>query len=131
MKITVKIIRILLGLLFVVGAIAYFAGLVPQPELSGDLKVFNEGLAASDYLVPLIKAVELVCGLAFIFGRFVPLAVILIFPVVVNILLVHIFIAPEGLPIALFVFFSSLFLAYSYRKHYAPLFSANSEISGF
>lgn len=126
MKTTVKIVRILLGALFIFGAITYFAGLVPEPELSGELKVFNEGLAASGYLVPLIKAVELVCGLAFILGRFVPLAVILIFPVVVNILLVHIFIAPEGLPIALFVFFASLFLAYSYRSHYAPLFSAKA-----
>lgn len=121
MKIAVIIIRVLMGLLFVFSSLAYFFNLVPQPELTGAIKTFNEGLDASGYLMPLLKASELVCGIAFITGRFVPLATIVIFPIVVNILCVHLFLAPEGLPVAIFVFLATLFLAYYYRSRYKEL----------
>ncbi|GAB1444811.1 MAG: DoxX family membrane protein [Cyclobacteriaceae bacterium] len=121
MKIAIIIVRTLLGMLFVFGSLAYFFSWIPQPELTGDLKTFNDGLNASGYLMPLIKFTELVCGIAFIAGRFVPLAVIIIFPIVINIVSVHIFLAPEGLPIALFLLLTSLFLAYSNRDHYKSL----------
>lgn len=121
MKIVTLVARTLLGMLFVFSSLAYFFNWVPQPELTGDMKTFNDGLNASGYLVPLIKATELICGIAFIVGRFVPLAVVVIFPIVINIVSVHTFLAPEGLPIALFVLFVSLFLAYRNRDHYKSL----------
>ncbi|MDN5214514.1 DoxX family membrane protein [Fulvivirgaceae bacterium BMA12] len=121
MKIATIIIRMLLGALFVFASVAYFFKLVPQPELTGDMKTFNDGLTASGYLLPLVKAIELICGIAFIVGRFVPLAVLVIFSIVVNILCVHIFLAPEGLPMALFVFIATLFLAYVNRSYYTGL----------
>jgi len=73
--------------------------------------------------VTLVKGIELICGLLFITGRFVPLAAVVIFPIVVNIVLVHVFLAPEGLPVALFVLLSNLFLAFVYRSHYRGLFT--------
>lgn len=121
MKIASTIIRILLGVLFVFGAVAYFFNLIPQPELTGAMKTFSDGLNASGYLVPLIKTVELICGIAFIAGRFVPIATVVIFPIVVNIISVHVLLAPEGLPIAIFVLLATLFLAYTNRNHYREL----------
>ncbi len=121
MKVATIIIRILLGALFVFGAVAYFFNLIPQPELTGDMKTFTDGLNASGYLVPLIKTVELICGIAFIAGRFVPIATVVIFPIVVNIISVHVLLAPEGLPIAIFVLLATLFLAYTSRNHYREL----------
>lgn len=126
MKTTTIIIRILVGALFVFGAVAYFLNLFPAPELTGDMKTFNDGLEASGYLVPLIKAIELICGIAFLTGRFIPLAVVVIFPIVVNIVAVHIFLAPEGLAVALFLLFSTLFLAYRNKHHYEGLFVIKS-----
>lgn len=121
MKIAVIIIRVLMGLLFVFSSLSYFFNLVPQPELTGTMKVFSDGLNASGYLVPLVKVIELLCGIGFIIGRFVPLATIVIFPIAVNILCVHLFLAPEGLPIAAFVFLGTLFLAYVHRDKYKTL----------
>jgi putative oxidoreductase len=121
MKIATIIVRVLLGVLFLFGAVAYFFDLFPKPELTGALKTFNEGIDASGYLLTLIKSTELICGLAFLVGRFVPLASVIIFPVSVNILMVHLTMAPEGIPIALFVIFSNLFLAFAYRSHYTDL----------
>ena len=65
MKIAVIIVRVLLGLLFIFSSVVVLFDLVPQPELEGDVKVFNEALAVSIYLIPLIKVTELVCGIAF------------------------------------------------------------------
>lgn len=121
MKIAVIIVRTLLGLLFLFSSIVVLFKLVPQPPLRGGSKLFMEGLVASVYFIPLLKITELLCGLAFISGRFVPLATVVIFPVILNILLYHAFLAPEGLPIALLLLLANLFLAYACRKNYALL----------
>ncbi len=124
MKITTIVIRILLGLLLMFSGVVYFFKLVPIPELQGPLKVFNDGMTASVYLLPLIKTIELLCAVAFLSGRFVPLAIVVIFPIAVNILMVHSFLAPEGLPIAIFVILANLFLAYVHRKNYETLIAS-------
>ncbi|MEO9801704.1 MAG: DoxX family membrane protein [Reichenbachiella sp.] len=121
MKIITIIVRVLLGLLFVFASASYFFELAPQPQLTGDMKTFNDGLDASGYIMPTVKAIELICGIAFIVGRFIPLATVVIFPIAVNILGVHAFLAPEGLPIATFVFAATVFLAYKHKGHYNML----------
>lgn len=122
MKIAKIIVRSLLGLLFLFASVTYFIEFFPKPELTGNMKTFNEGLEASLYLIPLAKAIELLCGLAFVSGRFVTLATVLIAPIVVNIVCIHVFMEPSGLPVALFVLASTLFLAYYHRENYRPLF---------
>lgn len=122
MKIAAIVVRILMGLLFLFGSIVYFLKLFPTPELKGDMKEFNEGLAASGYIMNVVKAIELVCGISFVSGFFVPLATVVIFPIVVNIFFVHVFLGPENLPVAAFLLVSNLFLAYYYRAKYASVF---------
>ena len=124
MKIAVIAVRTLMGLLFLFASITYLLKLFPEPELAGDMKTFNAGLEASGYLMYLVKVIELICGLALVSGRFVALAAVLIAPITVNILCVHLFLAPEGLPVAILVVLGNLFLAYTYRKQYEPLFAA-------
>ena len=124
MKIAVIIIRTLMGLLFLFSSIVALFKLGPQPELKGGVKLFMQGMEATVYLMPLLMVTELVCGLAFISGRFVPLATVVIFPITLNILLFHTFLAPEGLPVAILIFLANLFLAYSCRKNYATLLAA-------
>ncbi|MEJ5963867.1 DoxX family membrane protein [Pedobacter immunditicola] len=122
MKTLIIIVRVLLGLLFMFASVTYFLKLVPQPELTGNMKTFNDGLNASGYIMPLVKLIELVCGIAFLSGRFVPLATVLILPVVVNIFCVHAFLAPEGLPVAIFVLAATCFLIWVQRKIFIKLF---------
>jgi putative oxidoreductase len=121
MKIAVIIVRILMGLMFLFASVVVLFNLVQQPELKGTAKIFMEGMLATRYLLPLIKITELLCALAFLSGFFVPLAVVVIFPIVVNILFYNAFVMPEGLPVAILIFLADLFLAYAYRKHYQPL----------
>ncbi|MCB1056600.1 MAG: DoxX family protein [Acidobacteria bacterium] len=121
MKIAAVIVRTLMGLLFLFASIAYFFKLVNPPPPTGAMKTFNDGLEAAVYLMPTVKVIELVCGLLFVIGRFVPLALVLIAPIIVNIVLVHAFLGPEGLPLAGFLVVAEIFLLYYYRDRYRPL----------
>jgi uncharacterized membrane protein YphA (DoxX/SURF4 family) len=127
MKIAMIIVRTLMGLLFLFASITVLFNLMPPPppdSLPGNLRVFMEGIKASGYFMTLLKVTELVCGLAFVSGRFVPLATIVIAPIIVNILFVHIFLDTTGLPVGIFLVLANSFVAYYYRKSYAPLFVA-------
>jgi len=124
MKTAMIIVRTLMGLLFLFASITYLFNLITPPEPTGAMKTFSSGLEASRYLMPTVKVIELICGLAFVSGRFVHLAAVLIAPIIVNILLVHAFLAPEGLPIAVFLVLANLFVAYHHRESYKPLLKA-------
>jgi len=121
MKTAVLIVRILMGLLFAFASLAYFLKFVQEPPTTGDVKIFNDGITASVYLMPTVKIFELICAIAFLTGRFVPLATVMIFPIALNILLFHAFLEPSGLPVAIFVIAGNLFLAYYHREKYKRL----------
>ena len=124
MKIALIIVRTLMGLMFAFASITFFFKLFPIPEMTGSVKIFNDGIAASIYLMPTVKIFELLCGLAFLSGRFVSLAAVLIFPIILNILLFHTFLQPSGIPLAVMLFLGDLFLAYYYRDRYKAIFAA-------
>lgn len=100
MKIAFTIARILLGLLFTVFGLNGFLHFIPQPPPSGLAGQYIGALFVSHYLV-IVFLVQLVGGLLLLANRYVPLALILLGPVIVNILCFHAFLAPEGLPMAL------------------------------
>jgi uncharacterized membrane protein YphA (DoxX/SURF4 family) len=123
MKIAVIIVRTLVGLMFLFASVTYFLNVAPPPEdFTGNTKTFMDGLTASGYILPVTKVFELLCGLMFVSGRFVALAVVLIFPIMLNILLINAIHMPNGLPIVIPLFLGILFLAYSEREKYKPLF---------
>jgi putative oxidoreductase len=124
MKIAVIIVRVLMGLIFTASAIVVLFHIVKAPPLEGNVKLFNEGIAATGYFMQTLKGIELVCGLALIIGRYVALTTVVIFPITVNIFLYHAFLMPEGLPVAIFLLLGNLFLAYVNREKYKPLFIA-------
>ncbi len=125
MKIAMIIVRTLMGLMFLLGSIVFFLNLLPPPELSGPMKTFNEGLAASGYFFTLLKATELVCGLLLVTGRFVPLALVILSPIIVNIFFVHLLLERTGLPVAIFLVLANIFLAYYYRDAFKALLTPN------
>jgi len=121
MKIAVIIVRTLMGLMYIFASVVFLLNLFPTPELTGPVKIFMEGVGASVYLMPLIKVTELVCGIALLAGRFVPLAAVVIAPITLNILLFHAFLGPEGLPVAILLFLGNIFLGYAYFDRYRPM----------
>ena len=124
MKIAIIVVRILMGLMFLFASIVVLFNLMPHPEMKGNAKLFMDGITATGYFMTLLKTTELVCGLAFVVGRFVPLATVVIFPITLNILFYHVFVAPEGLPVAIPLMLGNLFLAYACRRNYRMLLAA-------
>jgi len=124
MKIAATIVRFLLGIIFLFASVVVLFKLMKQPEPTGQVKIFMDGIMATGYLMTLIKVTEFVCALAFISGYFVPLAAVVIFPNIVNIFLFHLFMEPSGLPIAILLLIGDLFLAYYYRERYLPMLKA-------
>jgi putative oxidoreductase len=124
MKIAVIIVRILVGLMFLFSSAYVLFKLGPIPEAKGSIKVFNDGMVASVYLIPFIKITELICSIALITGRFVTLALVVLFPIMINIVFYHAFLAPEGLVTVIPLLIGVLFLAYAKRQNYATLFVA-------
>jgi len=123
MKISMIVIRLLLGVLLLFASVTYLFKLIPIPPAIGQVKVYNEGLAVVNLML-YVKIIELLCGLAFITGRFVTLAALLILPVVFNVILFHSIVAPSGIGPGTFLLFGDLFLIYYYRKNYTSLFLA-------
>jgi putative oxidoreductase len=100
MKITALIGRILLGLLFLVFGLNGFLHFIPMPPPSGLAGQYLGALFVSHYLAA-VFFLQVVGGILLLANRFVPLALILLGPVVVNILLFHSLMEPAGLPLAL------------------------------
>ncbi len=123
MKIAVIVVRTLVGLLLLFASISFFFKLIPQPELEGNMKLYMVGLSTVNLMV-IVKAIELLCGLAFVSGKFNALATVVIFPIVINIVLVHALLAPEGLPMSIVLLIANLFLAYAHRESYKGLLKA-------
>lgn len=124
MRPTILIVRILIGTLLLFASLSYFFKFGEQPELVGDMKTVMTGFMATKYLLPLVKMVELICGLSFITGKFMKISSLILVPLSVNILLINVFLMPEGVPIAAALFLGNLFLIYTNWDSYKRLFVA-------
>ena len=120
MKIAATIARILLGLIFVVFGVNAFLHFLPMPPMKGLSAQFMGALFLSHYLYA-IKCFEISGGFLLLIGRYIPLGLTLLGPVIVNILFFHIFLDPSGLPLALVIAVLALFLLWQNRSAFAGL----------
>lgn len=109
-SIPTKVIRVLLGLLLLVAGINKFANFMPAPEHNEAATAFFGALFATGYMLPLIAVVEILCGAAFVAGRFVALAAVLLAPISVNIVLFHALLDPAGGAPGFFVGAANIYL---------------------
>jgi hypothetical protein len=120
--------RCALGFVFLSAGLMGLLHLMPPPSepMPEGAMAFGAALMGTGYLFPLIKGTETLAGALLLSNRFVPLALTLLAPVLVNIFLFHAFLTPGqvGTPIALLCL--ELFLAWSYRAAYRPLLTARA-----
>jgi putative oxidoreductase len=102
MKTASVIARYLSGLIFLVMGLNGFLNFIPLPPPVGIAGQFMGVLYASHYLW-VIFAFQVVAGALLLVNRYVPLAVAILAPMIVNILSFHALMAPSGLPLAIFV----------------------------
>jgi uncharacterized membrane protein YphA (DoxX/SURF4 family) len=118
--------RIGLGAVFTVFGLNGFLGFLPHPPVPDAAGSFLGALAATGYMFPLIKGTEIVSGVLLLSGRYVPLALTLLAPIIVNIVAFHVALAPAGMGMALAVLAVEIYLAWVHRDAFRGVLSSRS-----
>ena len=122
MKIAALIARTLLGLIFVVFGLNGFLNFLNMgPMPTGLAGQFLGALAQSHYLF-VVAALQVVGGALLLVNRFVPLALVLLGPVIVNILLYHLLMAPAGILLAIVVTILWVIVFLRHRQYFSGVF---------
>ena len=122
MKIVTLIARLLLGLIVVVFGLNGFLNFLNMGPLpSGFAGQFIIALAASHYLW-VIAGLQVVGGVLLLVNRFVPLALVLLGPIIVNILLYHVFLNRSGAQLAILVTILWFIVFYGHRQYFSGIF---------
>src|SRR5262252_2366385 len=121
MKTASVIARYLAGLIFLVMGLNGFLNFIPFPPPPGIAGQFMGALYVSHYLW-VIFAFQVIAGVLLLANRYVPLAVAVLAPVIVNILTFHATMAPSGLPLALFVAVQWATIVVDVRPAFSGLF---------
>lgn len=121
-----NVLSVLFGLLLINGGLNKFLNYMPVPEdLPEALVKDNIALLEISWLIPLIGFAEVLGGLLILFQKTRALGAMIVFPVMVGVLLTHIFVAPSGLPIALVIWAILLWIIFDNRQKYLALISKN------
>lgn len=124
------VLRFLLGAVFFVFGLNGFLNFIPPPSEppSDGAMAFGMALMQTGYMFPLIKGTEVLGGALLLANRFVPLALILLAPVVVNIVAFHAFLAPDSWVMTVAILVAELVLAWTHRSAFAPLLVARRQV---
>ncbi len=126
MKIASLIARLLLGLIFLVFGLNGFLHFIPMPPPTGVALQFFMAMIATHYWV-VIFGVQVIGGVLLLVNRYVPLALLLLGPVIVNIFSFHMFMAPAGLPLAIVVVVLWVLLAVRNKQYFSSIFVQRTE----
>ncbi len=120
------IARYVMGLPLIVFGLNGFFNFMPQPKtpLAAGAMTFVGALVNSGYMMPLIGATLLIVGVLLVSNRFVPLALVLFAPFIVNSIAFHLVLEHTGLIMAAIFLALELYLAWNYRQAYRSLLTA-------
>lgn len=120
------VVRILMGLPLLVGGLNGLLHFLPEPQpvLPERAMAFAEALMKTGYMMPLIAITQTIVGAFLLMNRFVPLALALFAPFIVNAVAFHVFLEPSGRVPATIFLAAELYLAWHYRKAFRPMLAA-------
>ena len=128
MKIAILVARVLLGAIFLFFGLNIILQFLKMPPPTGDAGVFATVLATHG-IMKVVGLLQIVGGLLLLVGRYVPLALALLAPVIVNILMFHLLLlGGAGIAPGLLVTVLELFLIWVYRLSFRGLFDAAPEV---
>ncbi len=128
MRKAVLVTRILLGLIFFISGLNIILHFLPQPPMAGDAGAFATLLGTTHYIT-VVGLLQIIAGLLLLVGRYVPLGLVILAPILVNILLFHVLMNPQGIAVGLVATLLELFLLWVYRRSFRSLFDAAPEVA--
>src|SRR5262245_15791814 len=125
-RIVTAIVRILLGLMFLVFGLNGFLNFIPQPkDIPQEIITVMGALMKAGYMT-VVSGAEVLTAVLLLMNRFVPLALALLAPIIVGILTFHIFMAPATIVPGIIVTAMELYLAWAYRGAFRPMLEAKT-----
>jgi uncharacterized membrane protein YphA (DoxX/SURF4 family) len=125
-RIVTAIVRILLGLMFLVFGLNGFLNFMPQPkDMPQEIITVMGALMKAGYMT-VVSGAEVLIAVLLLTNRFVPLALALLAPIIVGILTFHIFMAPATIVPGIVVMVMELYLAWAYRGAFRPMLRAKT-----
>lgn len=112
--------RTLLGLIFFVFGLNGFLHFLPMPPMQDKAAAFFGGLMATGYFLPVLAGTQVLAGAMLLVGAFVPLALVMLAPVILQIFLFHAFVDTKGLGMALLIGALEIYLSF-FAKPYSPI----------
>jgi len=126
MKIAKIVVRILFGLLLLLFGLNGFLQFMPLPEMSEQAGKFIGALAETGYIFPIIALLEIIVGVLLLSNKYLALALILIFPIILNAFLFHLFLDIPGIGAALIAIASNVFLFFTNKENYKNILQMNN-----
>lgn len=121
MKKAQLIIRILLGLMLVIFGLNKFLQFMPMPTMTDEAGEFMGALIKSGYIMVFVAVIEIIVGLSLLINKYQPLALIIVFPVLLNAFLFHLFLDLAGIGGAALALIMNVFLFFVNKKSYSSL----------
>lgn len=106
----VKIIRVLLALILIIFGLNKFLNFMPLPPMPEAAQAFMGALIETGYLMVIVAIVEIIAGIFLLINQYSAFMLILIFPILVNALLFHLFLDLKGIGGALLTISLTIFL---------------------
>lgn len=116
-----KLVKILLGAIYVIFGLNFFIGFLPIPEMSGAAGAFMGGLMAAPYFFPFLKIVEIIGGILLVLGVYGALASVILFPITLSIFLFHAFLAPEGMIMGVVMLIANIYIMLKHKDQLLPM----------
>lgn len=116
MKTITLISRILLGLMLIVFGLNKFLQFMPMPEMAEPAQAFMGALVATGYVMTIVAVVEIIAGILIILNKFSALALVVLFPIMLNAFLFHLFLDIAGIGGSLLVMVLIIYLLFV-EKH--------------
>jgi uncharacterized membrane protein YphA (DoxX/SURF4 family) len=126
MKYAIIAARVLLALIFVVFGLNFWLNFIPMPPpppADTPVGLFFAAFFPTGYLAA-VKVFEVLGGALVATGRFTPVGLLILGPIILNILFFDLFLAKAFNPVSTLAAVLALFLLWSERARFAPLVKA-------
>ena len=128
MKTASFIARSLMALIYLIYGLNYFIHFFHGNLPAGRAGDFEGSLIRSGYFFEYMKGMQILAGLLLFANRYVPVVLVIMFPVSMNIFLFHIFLLASGLVVATLLILANTFLLYAYQKFYTGMFVPGAKL---
>jgi putative oxidoreductase len=123
MKVAVVIARVLLGLVFLVFGLNFFFHFIPQQPMAGDAGTMGMLMFQHGWF-KFFGLLYVVAGVLLLIGKYVPVGLVILGPILVNILLFHLTLVRDGIQVGLVCAVLEIFLIYAYWHAFRGIFTA-------